>query len=86
MTVAVQAFASVLRVWLAGQVMVGAWLSLTVTVKEQVAVLDVGVAASAAFHTTVVCPFGKTEPLAVFDALCSATVVVPQLSVAVGFV
>ena len=78
--------ASVPFVMLDGQLMLGSWLSFTVMVKEQVAVLGVGVAASAAFHTTVVCPFGKTEPLAVLDALCSVTVVVPQLSVAVGLV
>ena len=32
-------FAPADRVWWAGQVMVGAWLSVTVTVNEQVAVL-----------------------------------------------
>src|SRR5438132_14277186 len=46
---------------LAGQVIVGASLSLTVTVKEQVAVLPL---VSVAVQVTVVVPWAKVEPLA----------------------
>ena len=46
---------------LAGQVTVGAWLSLTVTVKVQSA--ELFPLASAAWQVTVVVPFGKVEPL-----------------------
>ena len=46
---------------LLGQVIVGTWLSLTVTVKEQVAVLPL---ASVTRKTLVVTPTGKLEPLA----------------------
>ena len=45
---------------LAGQVIVGAWLSTTVTVKEQVAVLP---ATSVAVKVLVVEPTGKLDPL-----------------------
>lgn len=44
---------------LAGQVIVGACVSLTVTVKEQLAGLP---AASLTVQLTVVVPFGKVEP------------------------
>ena len=54
------AFASVLRVWLAGQARLGAWVSLTVTVKVQRLVL---LAASVACQMTEVVPFGKAVPL-----------------------
>src|SRR5438034_10710794 len=46
---------------LAGQVTVGAWLSLTVTVKVQSA--ELFPLASVAWQVTVVVPFGKVEPL-----------------------
>ena len=46
---------------LAGQVMIGASLSVTVTVKEQVAVLPL---ASVAVKLFEVVPTGKVEPLA----------------------
>src|SRR5205823_15105090 len=45
----------------AGQVTVGAWLSLTVTVKLQSA--ELFPLASVAWQVTVVVPFGKVEPL-----------------------
>ena len=51
---------SVLRVWLAGQVMVGRWVSFTVTVKVHRLVRP---APSVTSHTTEVAPFGKGEPL-----------------------
>ena len=46
---------------LAGQVIEGACVSLTVTVNEQLAVLPL---ASVAVQLTVVVPFGKKEPAA----------------------
>jgi hypothetical protein len=46
---------------LAGQVIVGAWLSTTVTVKLQLFVLPL---ASVAVHVTVLLPVAKLEPLA----------------------
>src|SRR5439155_8240569 len=50
---------SVLTVTLAGQLMLGDWLSLTVTVKLQLELLpDVSVAV----HTTLVVPLGKLDP------------------------
>ena len=45
----------------AGQLAVGGSVSLTVTVKEQLAVLPL---VSVAVQVTVVAPFGKLEPLA----------------------
>src|SRR5436309_14414848 len=53
--------AAVVVVMLAGQVTVGAWLSLTVTVKLQSA--ELFPLASVAWQVTVVVPFGKVEPL-----------------------
>jgi hypothetical protein len=58
-TTAVQAPLDVLAVMLDGQVMVGDWLSDTVTLKEQVAVLP---AASVAVAVTVVAPRLKVLP------------------------
>ena len=80
MTVAVQALGAVLSVWLAGQlVKMGAWVSLTVTLKEQVLASP---DASVALHTTVVTPLGNAEPLA--SPLCRLTEPPEQLSVMVG--
>jgi len=63
---------------LAGQVMVGACVSLTVTVNEQLAVL---LDASVTEQLTVVVPFGKVEP----EAGIQAGVPTPeQLSLTVG--
>jgi hypothetical protein len=62
---------------LAGQVMIGFSVSLTVTVNVQLAVLP---AASVAVLVTVVVPFGKTEP----DGGLLTMVTSEQLSVAVG--
>src|SRR5439155_392567 len=50
---------SVLTVTLAGQLMVGDWLSLTVTEKLQLELLP---DASVAVHTTLVVPLGKLNP------------------------
>jgi hypothetical protein len=67
-------------VMLAGQLIVGFSLSLTVTVNEQLPVLP---CASVAEHVTVVVPFGNAEP----DAGEQLTAPTPgQLSVAVGVV
>src|SRR5215475_11890914 len=67
---------------LAGQVIVGACVSLTVTVKLQVAVFG-GVAASLTVHVTVVTPFANAVP----EAGRHVTVPTPgQLSVGVGVV
>jgi hypothetical protein len=63
----------------AGQVIDGAWVSLTVTVKVQVPVFA---EASVAVHVTVVVPFGNVEP----EAGTHATVAPGQLSEAVGVV
>src|SRR5438874_1660312 len=52
---------AVVVVMLVGQVTVGAWLSLTVTVKVQSA--ELFPLASVAWQVTVVVPFGKVEPL-----------------------
>ena len=68
---------------LAGQVIVGATLSVTVTVKEQVLVLP---APSVAFHTTMLLPLGKLEPLARPLIRVTAGAGLEQLSVAVGVV
>ena len=62
---------------LAGQVMVGFWLSSTLTVNVQLVALF---AVSWAVQVTVVNPFGKTEP----DAGEQLEVTPEQLSVAVG--
>lgn len=64
---------------LAGQMIVGFWLSLTVTVNVQLAVLF---AASWAVQVTVVGPFGKVEP----DGGLQLTVAPEQLSLADGAV
>ena len=53
--------ADVLTDWAAGQEMLGACVSFTVTRKEQVLVKP---DSSVARHTTVVWPFGKMPPLA----------------------
>ena len=63
----------------AGQVIEGACVSLTVTVKVQVPVFA---EASVAVHVTVVVPFGNVEP----EAGTHATVAPGQLSVAAGVV
>ena len=77
-----QTFGSVGLVMLAGQVIVGACVSFTVTVKLQVAVFG-GVAASLTVHVTVVTPFANAVP----DAGVQTGVPTPgQLSVAVGVV
>lgn len=57
--------------------MVGFWLSLTVTVKEQVAVL---LEASVAVQVTVVTPLWKVDP----EAGKQVAVAPGQLSVGVG--
>jgi hypothetical protein len=63
----------------AGQVIVGAFVSLTVTVKLQLASL---LAASLTVQVTVVTPLGKTEP----DEGAQVGVPTPeQLSLAVAF-
>jgi hypothetical protein len=59
LTTAVHTFGSVLFVIGAGQVIDGAWVSLTVTVNEHIAVLF---EASVAVHVTVVTPFWKVDP------------------------
>ena len=66
-------------VTLAGQVIDGGWVSLTVTVKVQEPVLF---ELSVAVQVTVVVPLGKVEP----EAGEQTTVVPGQLSVAVGVV
>jgi len=66
-----------LTVILAGQVIVGACVSITVIVNVQVAVLP---AASVAVDVTVVAPTGKKLP----DAGLLATVTPGQLSLTVG--
>jgi hypothetical protein len=69
----------VLLVTFAGQVIVGACVSFTVTVKEQLAVLP---DASLTVQFTVVAPFANVEP----DAGVQTGVPTPgQLSVAVAF-
>src|SRR5205085_6602679 len=69
---------SVSRVILAGQpAITGGWLSSTVTVKEQLAVLPT---VSVAVYVTVVTPTGNTLPGVCVDV----TLGVPKLSVAVG--
>jgi len=66
----------------AGQVIVGACVSFTVTVKLHDAVFG-GVAESLTVHVTVVTPFGKAVP----EGGLHAGVPNPgQLSLAVGFV
>lgn len=62
-----------------GQVIAGAWLSITVTVKEQVEVFP---AASVALKVFVVVPIGKEAPLAA-PTVCE-TVVPAQLSAPTG--
>src|SRR5436190_1173343 len=74
-TAALQAFASLFTVVLAGQAMVGAWLSRTVTLNEQVAVLP---EASVTRKLLMVVPMGKEAPLA--KPLSCATVCPEQLS------
>jgi hypothetical protein len=76
--VVAEQFASAVRVLLAGQVTTGFWLSVTVTVNEQLPSLP---AASVALHVTVVVPTGNEEP----DAGSHVTAPTPgQLSVAVA--
>jgi hypothetical protein len=65
----------------AGQVIVGIWVSLTVTVKPQVAVLPL---ASVTLKTFVVTPTGNAEPL-VRPAVC-IVVGSAQLSAPIGAV
>src|SRR5438874_11355244 len=62
---------------LVGQVTVGAWLSLPVTVKVQSA--ELFPLASVAWQVTVVVPFGKVEPLGGVQVVVEPT----QLSLAV---
>ena len=54
----------VTAVMLAGQVIVGACVSLTVTVNVQVDMFGVGLLASLDVQLTVVVPFGNVKPLA----------------------
>ena len=72
LTVAVQELAAMLAVMLAGQESVGAWASVTVTVKEQAGVPP------ALLQETVVVPMGKVEPAG------GVQVMVPQLPLVVG--
>ena len=78
---ATQVLAALLTLMLAGQAITGAWLSVTVTVKEQVAVRP---ETSVTTKVLVVTPAGKLEP----DARPAVrTVVEPgQLSVPTGAV
>ena len=72
-----------LRLWLPGQLMVGAWVSFTVIRKVQVLVRPTP---SVAFNCTTVMPFGKAEPLGM---LPFATLTEPpdgQLSTKAGMV
>ena len=78
---AVHKSGAVFRAMLLGQVILGAWLSFTVTRKVQVLLLP---AASVAFSVSVVMPFGKGWPLA--NPLTMATDPPAQLSVNVGVV
>jgi hypothetical protein len=71
---------AVVATTLAGQLMVGASLSVTVIVKEQI---DVFPAASVAWNTLSVFPFGNPEPLA--RPLVCEIVVPGQLSPNDGF-
>ena len=68
-------------VMVAGQLIVGGSLSVTVTVKEQVAVLPL---ASVTLNVLTVVPLGKAEPLAK-PAIC-AVVCPGQLSAPTGAV
>ena len=78
MTIALQLAGSVFREMLAGQLSVGLWLSLTVTVKLHELPLP---AASVTEQVTVVAPFAKAEP----DEGLQVTVPTPaQLSLATG--
>jgi hypothetical protein len=79
LTTAEHTFGSVGLVMLAGQLIVGFSVSLTVTVNWQLAVLF---DASCAVHVTVVVPFGKVEP----DGGLQLTVAPGQLSLADGVV
>src|SRR5204862_2450910 len=81
LSIAPLALLAVFFVMLAGQTITGAWLSRTVTVKLQAAVLP---AASLTTNVLVVTPSGNNEPLA-RPAVC--TVLEPgQLSVPTGAV
>ena len=73
--------AAAVTLMFAGQDMEGGILSITVTVKEQVAVLP---AASVAVYVTVFNPTGKVEPLA--RPAVRAVVTPEQLSVPTGAV
>jgi hypothetical protein len=64
-------------VWLAGQLIVGGVVSVTVTVKLQVAARP---APSVAVQVTVVAPNEKAEP----EGGVQTTLGAPQLSLAVG--
>ena len=78
MTITLQLPGSVFWEMLAGQLSVGLWLSLTVTVKLQELLLP---AASVTEQVTVVTPFAKAEP----DEGLQVTVPTPaQLSLAAG--
>ena len=66
-----------------GQVIVGGCVSLIVTVKVQVALFGVGVAASLTVQVTVVVPFIKVAPLAGVQITAPTP---EQLSLAVGVV
>ena len=81
MTTAAQVLGLAFTLMLAGQVMVGAWLSTTVTVKEQVAVTALEAVTT---NVLVVTPTGKLAP----DARPTVWVVVApgQLSVPTGAV
>ena len=75
MNTAPHALGSLFTVALAGQVIAGAWLSLTVTLNEQEAVLP---EASVTRKLLVVVPIGKVDPLA--RPVSWATVCPGQLS------
>lgn len=72
---------SVLRIMLGGQERIGASMSFTVMLKEQVVVR---LPPSEAFHWTTVVPLGKALPLAVLLGLSNSAIGLPQLSVVVG--
>jgi hypothetical protein len=82
LTTAVQTFGSVLTVTLAGQVIVGGSLSVTVTVNVQLAEPSLLVAV----QETVVTPFGKANPEAGVQTTVGTghpVVIVEKVSVAV---
>ena len=79
LTVAKQTPGSVLTTIAAGQVIVGSWVSLTVTVKVHV---EVRPEASVAVYVTGAVPIGKLDP----GRIVAVKVTPEQLSLAVGAV